>query len=217
VKRASRRPTDEQLRDAHPELWAWYTGRYPKKDQPRRSLLMLEFVRRSSWLRLLAETTSVPIVPELSRQDPTDTTFDMVRAIKALYKPSNEVQQFRQLDADVEDLISYLKSSLSRRVGEDLIRELDERGLSGLEIFYVVPRLTRRLAGHPVTARLDAVRAADMFDAGFSWTQIAQKLYGCKDGADCSRYRERIRKAVKSLDKFFCKFGIPIPKRRHRP
>jgi 3-methyladenine DNA glycosylase Tag len=65
-----------------------------------------------------------------------------------------------------------------------------------------------------VTERVQAVKAAEMFDAGLSWTRIAQKLHGCKDAADCYQQKERIRKAVKSLDELFRKMGIPIPTRK---
>jgi len=182
---------------------------------------MLELVRRFSQVQLLAKKAA------LSRQwlrsdDPSNTTFSMIRAVKALYSPASEVENLKKLDDELDELLSYLDrpSPGRHQIGEikelqeRTVTELDVRGFSALEIYALLPKLTARTVGHPVTARLDAVEAADMFDGGLSWTQIAQKLYRCKDAADCFRRRDSIRKAVKSLDALFHKLGIPIPQRK---
>jgi hypothetical protein len=214
VKRPRQTPTDRQLRNACPDLWAWYDAHYPKPDRPRRNLLVREFVRRFSHLFLLADTVSLDRRPWLRPEDPSDTTFDMVRSIRALYRPGTEVQKFQRLDGEVEKILTYIDLPPSKRNEKSLIAELSEKGLTPLEILGLLPRLTKRVAGHPVMMRLDAVKAAEMWDAGLSWTGIAQKLHGCKDVADCFPHHERIRKAVKSLDKLFGKMGIPVPARK---
>ncbi|MFZ0736922.1 MAG: hypothetical protein WBL70_05520 [Candidatus Acidiferrales bacterium] len=184
---------------------------------------MFEFVRRFSHLQLLASNTRFDSRQWLKPEDPSDTTFNVIKAIRALQSPGSQLDKFKQLDAELDELLSYLERPLPRddrklaikKFLESTVRELEAGGLGALEILALLPKLTKKMVGRPVTARLDAVVAAEMFDSGVSWTKIAQKLFHCKDPADCFQRRETIRKAVKSLDTLFRKLGIPIPPRKH--
>jgi hypothetical protein len=176
---------------------------------------MLEFVRHFSQLHLLANGVVTTRSPTLKDEDPSDTTFNVVRAIKSQFTAGPDAQKFLQIDADLEELLTYLEQPPSKREQRSIVRELEARGLSAEQIITLLPRLTKRVQGHPVTMRLDAVRAAEMFDAGRTWGEIAREIPP-KDPSDRLRNSDRIRKAVKSLDKLFRKFGISIPARRSR-
>jgi len=216
VNRRPRLPSDQELRKAYPDLWAWYDAHYPKATRPRRSLLALALVRRLSCLQLLSKALPNRLKPVLESEDPSDTAFDVATTIKALYVPQRDVQRFLQLDSEANELLTYLNHPSPPRSDEQIAEELESRGLTATEIVRLIPHLRNRRVGHPVTNRVEAVNAAEMFDRGLSWTQIANRLPPPPNGVDIFRQRERVRKAVKSLDKVFHKFGIPIPPRRAR-
>jgi hypothetical protein len=136
VKRARQFPTDKQLRGACPELWAWYDSRYPKPQQPRRSLLMLEFVRRFSRLAMLVRSSRVWIGPPPELVDPSDTLLQRVRIAKVVLNLRQKSNALLELGSDLDELLTYLDRKPPTRQDErSLFEFLERQGLRALAIY----------------------------------------------------------------------------------
>jgi hypothetical protein len=138
--------------------------------------IVLELVRCFSELHILASQVSREELRDIAEEDPSDFAFTVLQAIKELRKRNGTLPaRFAALDNEIDELLTYLRK-IPPRQNEGLVAMLSGKGFTAVEIFDLLPVLTRRKPHRPVSTRLGAVKAAELYDAGNSWTKIANKL-----------------------------------------
>lgn len=161
-------PPDAQLRPTCPDVWKEYDTHFPDNEHPLLSRVVLETVRRWSYLCAPPNAVWPESLPPLSPE---------VRSERILAFWLARLKEYAQLQAEIGELLNLVRPKLSPKervsITERAVGELTHR-----DAVSVLSRLKRNLAGRPADKRPLALRALEvkMLHPDREWKQIGEDI-----------------------------------------
>jgi len=194
-------PPDRELRRACPDLWKQYDAQYPDPERPLVSRVVLETVRRWSYMYAPPAAWWPERLPPLSPEDQKEKPLGYWLA---------RASEFAQLQAEIAELLNLItpRLTLAHR------REILEKAVGELpysDAKRVLRSLKRGLAGRRADKRLLALRALEikMLNPERTWEQI-----GTEVKYDTRKYHEAFAEMlpaeVRVLKRLLRKYGIRL-------
>ena len=220
MKNSTRLPADPKLRRAVPELWTWYAAHgYPDSHRPVRSALVLELIRRFSYLVQVAAVGWLGAPPD--PKDPSDDVYLRVGHIGERLKDAGLDGVVSRLRLEVTELLKWLAPTSTKQQRQDTFMKAYEASdpAARREILELIPQLLdpRRRGRHLTSKRLQWVKAYEervRFGTDLSWMQIAIKACDCGRTAHTIACRNNIRQGVRILERLLKKYQIHLPLRQ---
>ena len=220
MKSPTRVPSDPKLRKVLPELWTWYDAHgYPDSHRPVRSALVLELIRRFSYLVQVAAVGWLGSPP--NPEDPSDDLYLRLGLIGERLKHAGLGGVASQLVLEVTELLKWLAPTSTPQQREDILMKAFEASDPAVrtEILRLIPRLLKnhRRGRHLSSKRLLWVKAYEenlRTGTKLSWMKIAIKICDCGKTTHTNLCRNNIRQGVRLLGVLLKKYRIRLPLRQ---